>query len=90
MILFYTFGFVWRSEDAVRAVVDMDYVASEELGNFVRLGFVLDVQFTYVVRSTLYHTSKHVQRTLDDVQDSWTMVVCVDRLAGANFTDRCQ
>jgi len=41
------FGFVRRSEDAVRAFIDMDYVASDELGNFVRLGFVLDVQFTF-------------------------------------------
>ena len=29
----------------------MDYVTSDDLGNFVRLGFVLDVQFTYVVQS---------------------------------------
>jgi hypothetical protein len=47
---YFTFGFVRRSEDAVRALVNMDYVASDELGNFVRLGFVLDVQFTYAVR----------------------------------------
>jgi hypothetical protein len=41
-----TFGFVRRTEGAVRSVVDMDYVTSDELGNFVRFGFVLDVQFT--------------------------------------------
>jgi hypothetical protein len=29
-------------------MVDMDYVASDELSNLVRLGFVLDVQFPYV------------------------------------------
>ena len=29
----------------------MDYVTSDDLCNFVGLGFVLDVQFTYVVRS---------------------------------------
>ena len=47
MILFYfTFGFVRRNEGVVRAVVNMDYVASDELGNHVRLGFVLDVHFT--------------------------------------------
>ena len=30
-------------------VVDMEYVSSDKLGNLVRHGFVLDVQFTYVV-----------------------------------------
>ena len=56
MILFFTFGFVRRGEDDVRTVVDMEYVASDELGNLVRCGFVLDVQFTYVVRS-IQHTT---------------------------------
>jgi hypothetical protein len=40
----------------VRAVVDIDYVASDELGNLVRRGFVLEVQFTYVVRSVQHIT----------------------------------
>jgi len=51
----------------------MDYVASDELGNFVRLIFVSDVQFT-----------------LNDVQDSWAMVVNRDGFAGAKLTDSCQ
>ena len=34
----------------------MDYVASDDLGNFVRLRFVFDVQFTYVVRSAQHIT----------------------------------
>ena len=29
----------------------MDYVASDELGNLVRLGIVLEVHFTYAVQS---------------------------------------
>ena len=41
---------VWSSEGVVRAVVDMEYVASDELGNLVRLGIVLEVYFTYAVR----------------------------------------
>ena len=41
-----TFGFVRRSNGDVRAVVDMDYIASDELGNLVRHRFVLVVQFT--------------------------------------------
>ena len=28
----------------------MDYVASDELGNLFRLGFVLDMHFTYAVQ----------------------------------------
>ena len=31
----------------MRVLVDMDYVASDELGNLVRVGIVLDVHFTY-------------------------------------------
>ena len=45
----FTFGFVRRSKDAVHVLVDVDYVASDELGNLVGLGFILEVQFTYVV-----------------------------------------
>ena len=37
------------------AAVDMDYIASDELGNF-RLRFILGVQFTYVVRSVQHIT----------------------------------
>ena len=55
-MLFFTFGFVRRTVYEVRAVVDMKYVASDELGNFVRLRFVLDVQVTYVVRSVQHIT----------------------------------
>ena len=87
----YTFRFVRRNEGVVRAVVDMDYVTGDKLGNLVRLGFVLEVQFTYVVRSVQHITIllQHVQRTLDDVQDSWARVVCGDGLAGANLSDGC-
>ena len=45
----FTFGFVRGKEGVARVVFDMDYVASEKLGNLVRLGFVPDVHFTYVV-----------------------------------------
>ena len=69
----------------------MDYIASDELGNLVRCGFVHGVQFTYVARSVQHITIllKPVQRTLDDVPDSWAMVVCGDGLAGVNLTDNC-
>ena len=45
----------------------MDYVASEELGNLARLGFVRDVEFTYIVQSVQHMTIllKHVRRTLE-------------------------
>ena len=56
----FTFGFVRRNEGVARLVVDMDYVASEKLGNLVRLGFVPDVHFTYVVRSV-----QHIAILLD-------------------------
>ena len=72
----------------MRALVDVDYITSSELGNLVRLGFVFYVQFAYDVQS-VYHTSKHVQRTLDDVQNSWAMVVCGDGHAHANLSDAC-
>ena len=87
-----TFGIVRRSESEVRVLVDMDYVASEEFGNLVRLGFILDVNFTYVVRSVQqnYNISKHVQRTLDDVPDSWASIVCGDGMADSNLTDNCR
>ena len=48
--LIFTFGFVRSSEGVVRAFVDMDYVASDELGNLVRLGIVLKMYFTYAVQ----------------------------------------
>jgi hypothetical protein len=55
----------------------MDYVAS--LGNLVRLRFVLEVwlHLCCPVSSTYYHTSKHVQRTLDDVLIIWVNVCIV-------------
>ena len=46
----FTFGFVRSSEGVVRALVNMDYVASDELGNLVRLGIVLEMYFTYAVQ----------------------------------------
>jgi hypothetical protein len=52
----FTFGIARRREDEVRVEVGMDYIASDELGNLVRLGFVLDVQFPYVVRSVQHIT----------------------------------
>ena len=48
-----TFGFVRRSEGVVRLVVNMEYVASEELGNLVRLGIVLEVHFTYAIQFSI-------------------------------------
>ena len=47
----FTFGFVRGKEGVARVVFDMDYVASKKLGNLVRLGFVPDMYFTYIVRS---------------------------------------
>ena len=74
-----------------RSLVDMDYVACDELGN-LSMRFVLDVEFTYVVgvSSTHLHISKHVQRTRDDVPDSWTWIVCRDGIAVGNLNDSCQ
>ena len=37
-----------------------------------------------------YHTSKHVQRTLDDVCNSRAMGICRDRHADSNLNDSCQ
>ena len=52
----YTFGFIRSGEGDLRAVVEMDYIASEELDHLIRRGFVLDVHFTYVVRSVQHST----------------------------------
>ena len=70
----------------------MDYVASEELGNLARFGFIREMDFTYVVRSVQYITIllKHVQRTIDDVPDSWARVLCGDGLAGVKLSESCQ
>ena len=46
----FTFGFGRSRERVVRAVIDMKYVASNKLGNLVRLRIVREVQFTYAVR----------------------------------------
>ena len=50
IIFKFTFGFVRGKEGVARVLVKMNYVASEKLDNLVGLGFVPDVQFTYVVR----------------------------------------
>jgi hypothetical protein len=42
----------------VRAFVEMDYVARDNFDNFVRLGFVLEVHFTYVVLVSSKYLSK--------------------------------
>ena len=55
-----TFGFVRSSERIVRALIDMDYVASNKLGNLVGLGIILEVHFTYAVR-----LAKHVSILLN-------------------------
>ena len=46
----FMFGLIRSSEGVVRAFVNMDYVASDELGNLVRLGIVLEMYFTYAVQ----------------------------------------
>ena len=43
-----TFGFVWSSKGVVCALIDMEYVASDELGDLIGLGIVREVNFTYV------------------------------------------
>jgi hypothetical protein len=91
----FTFGFVRRRQGDVRVLLDVDYVAGHELGNLARLGIVRKVRFTYAIRSvelssTYYHTSKHFQRTLDDVRDSWARVVCGDGHTGGKLTESCQ
>ena len=89
----FTFGFARSSEGVERAFVDMEYVASDELGNLVRLGIFREMHFTYavqLVRKNYYHTPKHVQLTPDDVHKSWARVVCGDRNAGGKLTDPSQ
>ena len=54
--MIYTFSPVRRCEVGVRALFNMDHVASDELGNLVRLGFVPEVYFTYAVRSVQHIT----------------------------------
>ena len=69
----------------------MDYVASEELGNLVRLGIVRDVHFTYAVQLLQHITImihfKHVKISLDDVSDSRARIVCWDGHAYGKLTD---
>ena len=47
--IIFTFSSARGSEGVVRAVVDMDYVASDELGNLVGLRIVFKVHVTYAV-----------------------------------------
>ena len=49
-IYIFTFGFARSSERVVRAVIDMEYIASDKLGDLVRLRVVREVHFTYAVR----------------------------------------
>ena len=67
----------------------MDYVASEELGNLVRLGIVREVHFTYAAQLVQHITIlfKHVKLTLDDVCDSRSRVMCWDGHAYGKLTD---
>ena len=52
----FTFRFVRRREGDLRVGLDVDYVASDELGNLVRLGIVRAVHFTYAIRSVQHIT----------------------------------
>jgi hypothetical protein len=69
----------------------MDYVASLSLGNLVRFRSVLEnlksLHLCCPVSSTYYHTSEHVQLTLNDVLITWANVVCGDGLADVNLTE---
>ena len=74
-------------------LVDMEYIASDELGNLVRLGIVREVNFTYAgpVSSNQHITVllNNPQRTVDDVCDSWAMVVCGDGRADDKLSHSC-
>ena len=85
--IIFTFGFARTSEGVVRFVVDMDYVASDDLANLFRLGIVHEVHFTYAVQLVQHITIllSMFGLTLDDVCDSWARVVCGDRRAGVNL-----
>ena len=87
----FTFGFVRGSEGVVRRVVNMEYIASDEFGNLVRLRIVREVHFTYAVQLVHHITIifKHVQLTLNDVYHSWAMVVCGDRHASGKLCHSC-
>jgi hypothetical protein len=82
-----TFGIGRGSEGVKRAYFNVDYIASHELGDLARLGWVLDVEFTYVLRWVQYTRARPQLHTLDDISNSWARVVCGDRLAGMNFTE---
>jgi hypothetical protein len=68
-------------------LVNVEYIASDELGDLARLGWVLEMDFTYVLRWVQYTRSLPQLRALDDICNSWARVVCGDRLAGMNFTE---
>lgn len=88
----FNFGFVRRGVlSVVRAMVNMEYVASNELGNLVRLGIVLEVRFTYVVQSVQYITILLNMFNIPSMTYTTAgPVVCGDGLAGDNLTDSCQ
>ena len=48
----------------MRVGFDVDYVASDELGNLVRLGIVSEVYFTYAIRS-VQHTITILLKTFN-------------------------
>ena len=52
----FTFGTGRGSVGVLRTMVDMNYVASAELDSLVRLGILLEVRFTYALRSVQHIT----------------------------------
>jgi hypothetical protein len=52
----FTFGFIRRRKGDVRVRLDVDYVASDDLGNLARLGIVREVHFAYAIRSVQHIT----------------------------------
>ena len=70
----------------VRGYVDVKHITSDELGDVVRLGIIVQFEFTYVLYQSWY-IQYAMLRTLNGVHDSWAKEMSVDGLAGVNCAD---
>ena len=66
----------------------MKHITSNELRDF-RLGFLLQMEFTYALRSVQYTILPNMLRTVNDVHDSWAKEMSEDRVFVVNFTKPC-
>jgi hypothetical protein len=66
----------------------MKHITSNELRDF-RLGFLFQMEFTYVSRQFNISYFRICYHTFNDVHNSRAKEISEDRMAGLNFTEPC-